>query len=312
LSGEFDNLVDAARADMSARPGLSLCEAWRDLDLAAIRRDLIKRLGQAGIDEAEIDTRYLMRHALRPDDLTAALAGEVLVSWQQVSELADLASARLQRQPLSQVLGTQPFWTLDLRVTPDVLTPRSDTEALVEAVLARWPENTTRVLDLGTGSGAILLALLSERGEATGVGVDLSRKALEVAQGNASICSLSDRACFVEGRWGNGLEPHAFDIVVSNPPYIVSDVLAGLAPEVRDYEPALALDGGDDGLDAYREIAGQLETLLAPGGLFALEIGYDQAQSVSGLLERAGLQQIECVTDLSGNDRVLLGRMSEL
>jgi release factor glutamine methyltransferase len=193
-----------------------------------------------------------------------------------------------------------------------VLTPRSDTEALVEAVLARWPINATRVLDLGTGSGAILLALLSERPDAHGTGVDLSRGALEIAQFNAQACGLSKRTRFVEGRWGAGLAPRSYDVVVSNPPYIETDVLAGLAPEVRDHEPALALDGGKDGLDAYRDIAAQLATVLVPGGLFAFEIGYDQALLVTDLLERAGQKQIECVKDLSGNDRVLLGRTSEM
>jgi release factor glutamine methyltransferase len=312
LSDEFDNLVNAAKADMASRPGLALCDSWADLDLASVRRDLIERLKLAGIDEAEVDARHLMRQALLPDDLAAALAGEVLVSWQQISKLADMASERIQRKPLSQVLGTQPFWTLDLKVTHNVLTPRSDTEALVEAVLARWSDGAKRVLDLGTGSGAILLALLSERPDAHGVGVDVSQEALDIARSNALACGLLTRARFVEGRWGAGFEPHVFDIVVSNPPYIETDVLAGLAPEVRDHEPALALDGGEDGLDAYREIIDQLARLLVPGGLFAFEIGYDQALSVTGLLERAGLKQVECVQDLSGNDRVLLGRTSEI
>jgi len=308
LSQTFDKLVQAAKADMATRPGLDLCEAWTSLDLAAVRKDLIARLLGVGINEAEIEARYLMRHALAPDDLNAALSGEVLISWQQIAALADLAAARLTRKPLSQVLGSQPFWTLDLKVTGAVLTPRADTETLVEAVLARCADKNLRLLDLGTGSGAILLALLSERDSWTGTGLDLSFEALDIARHNVVRCGLDDRARFVQGRWGETLEDHGFDIVVSNPPYIVRDVLAGLEPEVRDFEPSLALDGGTDGLDAYRDIIADLARLLIPGGLFAFEIGHDQGDVVSALAQQAGLTQIEVLKDLSGTDRVVLGR----
>jgi len=310
LSPSFDTLVDKAKADMSERPGLFLCEAWTSLDLGDVRKDLILRLREAGVEEAEIETRHLMRHALAPDDLNAALSGDVLVSWQQIAALADLAAVRLTRRPLSQVLGSQPFWTLDLKVSGDVLTPRSDTEALVEAVLARCDGDNLRLLDLGTGSGAILLALLSERESWTGLGVDLSSEALEIAGQNSVRCGLDERAQFFRGRWGTALEDHGFDIVVSNPPYIVREVLAGLEPEVRDFEPSLALDGGADGLDAYRDIISDMHRLLKPGGLFAFEIGYDQGQTVSALASDAGFDPIEIVQDLSGMDRIVLGRGS--
>jgi len=308
LSQTFDKLVEAAQADMATRPGLDLCEAWTSLDLAAVRKDLIARLLEAGIEEADIEARYMMRHALAPDDLNAALCGEVLISWQQIAALADMAAARLTRKPLSQVLGSQPFWTLDLKVTGDVLTPRADTETLVEAVLARCADKNLRLLDLGTGSGAILLALLSERDGWTGTGIDLSFEALDIARHNAVRCGLDERARLVQGRWGETLDDHGFDIVVSNPPYIVRDVLAGLEPEVRDFEPSLALDGGTDGLDAYRDIIADLARLLIPGGLFAFEIGHDQGEAVSALAQQAGLAQIDVLQDLSGMDRVVLGR----
>ena len=304
---DFDALARAATAEQSARPGLPLCRAWQGLGLAAIRRDLEQRLLAAGIDEAAIETRHLLTHILAPASLAEALADPALVSWQAVAELADLATARLQRKPLSQVLGSQPFWTLDLAVTPDVLTPRADTEALVEAVLARAVAPEARLLDLGTGSGAILLALLSERPGWCGLGVDLSATALKVASKNAETCGLAQRARFAQGRWGQGLGDAGFDIVVSNPPYIVSGVLAGLEPEVRDHEPALALDGGTDGLDAYREILADMPRLLRPGGLFALEIGYDQGEAVSALARVAGLVRIACLPDLAGHDRVVIG-----
>lgn len=302
-------MVDAAAETEAARPGLALSRAWQGMDLPAIRRDLVARLFEAGIDEAEIEARHLLTHVLAPASLAAALADPALSSWQKITHLADLATARLSRKPLSQILGSQPFWTLELAVTPDVLTPRADTETLVEQVLARETATGVRVLDLGTGSGAILLALLAERPGWSGLGVDLSPAALDVARRNAVRCGLDGRADFREGRWGAGLEDHGFDLLVSNPPYIVRHVLAGLDPEVRDHEPALALDGGEDGLDAYREIAADLSRLLKPGGLFAFEIGHDQGVPVSTIMSEAGGVDVTCQTDLAGNDRVVLGRM---
>lgn len=304
-------MVDAAAEAESARPGLALSRAWQGMDLPAIRRDLVARLLEAGIEEAEIEARHLLSHVLAPASLAAALADPALSSWQRITHLADLATARLSRKPLSQILGSQPFWTLELAVTPDVLTPRADTETLVESVLAEWPCEKASILDLGTGSGAILLALLAERPAWSGLGVDLSAAALEVARRNALRCGLDGRAAFREGRWGQGLEGQGFDVLVSNPPYIVRDVLAGLEPEVRDHEPAMALDGGEDGMDAYREIAAGLPSLLNPGGLFAFEIGYDQGASVSAIMRQAGGVDVTCRADLAGHDRVVLGRMPE-
>ncbi len=308
MGGSFDKLVEAAQSGFDAAAHKPLMEAWQGLSLADIRRDLTRRLEAAGIDEGADEARFLLNHVLAPASLAQALADPALFSWQQAENLAALAWRRLQRVPLSQVLGSQPFWTLDLAVTPDVLTPRADTETLVEAVLAEAGNGTARLVDLGTGSGAILLALLCERPDWTGIGVDLSGAALAVAQGNAIACGLETRARLLRGRWGEGLADSAADILVSNPPYIVSEVLAGLEPEVRDHEPALALDGGVDGLDAYREIIADLPRLLAPGGLFALEIGYDQGEAVSALASAAGLVAIGVKRDLAGQDRVVSGR----
>ncbi|WP_083634934.1 peptide chain release factor N(5)-glutamine methyltransferase [Maricaulis sp. W15] len=308
--GPFDTLVDAARFGFDAADHKPLLEAWQALSLADIRSDLAERLIAAGIDEGGDEARFLLNHVLAPASLAQALADPALFSWQQAERLAALSWRRLQRVPLSQVLGSQPFWTLDLAVTADVLTPRADTETLVEAVLSEAGVDAARLVDLGTGSGAILLALLSERPGWNGLGVDLSDSALIVASGNAERCGLANRARFLQGRWGAGLADASADILVSNPPYIVADVLAGLAPEVRDHEPALALDGGADGLDAYREIIRDLPRLLVPGGLFALEIGYDQGAAVSALAQASGLVGIAVKADLAGHDRVVIGRRS--
>lgn len=306
--GPFDTLVDTAKSRFDAAAHKPLLEAWQGLSLADIRADLRARLIAAGIDEGADESRFLINHVLAPARLSDALADPALFSWQAADQLAALAWRRLARVPLSQVLGNQPFWTLDLAVTPDVLTPRADTESLVEAVLTEVADRPVRLVDLGTGSGAILLALLSERKHWVGLGVDLSAAALAVANANAQRCGLTDRAVFAQGRWGGGLADGSVDILVSNPPYIVSDVLAGLEPEVRDHEPAMALDGGADGLDAYREIIADLPRLLVPDGLFALEIGHDQGTAVSALARDAGLAGVRVLPDLAGNDRVVLGR----
>jgi release factor glutamine methyltransferase len=295
MTGPFDKLVGDARAAFDKAPGKPLCEAWQGLGLADIRRDLVQRLLAAGIGEAEVEARHMLAHVLAPATLAEALADPALVSWQRVASLADLAWDRLARKPLSQVLGSQPFWTLDLAVTSDVLTPHGDAE----------------LLDLGTGSGAILLALLSERPGWRGTGIDLSDAALGVARGNAGRCGLANRTRFARGRWSDGLADAAFDIVVSNPPYIVSDVLAGLEPEVRDHEPAMALDGGADGLDAYRDIFRDVRRILKENGLLAVEIGYDQGAAVSALAQAAGLADVAVLRDLAGQDRVVIGYNGE-
>lgn len=308
MTDAFDKMVSDARAVFDASASKPLRDAWAELSLVEIRKDLIRRLREAGIDEAETDARILLAHCLAPASFAEAVADPALSSWQAISALADLSWDRLKRRPMAQILGSQPFWTLDFLVTADTLAPRPDTETLVEAVLKRRGEAPARVLDLGTGSGAILLSLLSERPAWTGLGVDLSAKALDVARRNARRCALDSRSNWAEMRWGTGLGDHGFDILVANPPYIKRDVLANLAPEVRDFEPALALDGGPDGLEAYRDIINDCRRLLLGGGLVALEIGYDQAGPVMALAQAAGLEAISCLRDLAGHDRVIIAQ----
>lgn len=222
--------------------------------------------------------------------------------------LAQLAARRLAREPVHRILGRRAFWTLDLAITPAVLDPRPDTETLVEAALAlAGPRRPARILDLGTGSGALLCALLVEWPEAIGIGVDRSIEACRVARRNAEVCGLGARALIVAGDWGAGLAG-PFDVVVSNPPYIPSDAIRGLDPEVRDHDPALALDGGADGLDAYRAIVPLAARLLGPGGLLAVEVGWTQAADVAELLVRAGLDDVGRRRDLGGRERVVSGR----
>ena len=310
MNTDFEKMVVDARTVFDASASKPLRDAWAELGLVEVRADLVRRLAEAGIREAETDARFLLAFVLAPASYAEAVADPVLCSWQQISHLAELAWDRIHRKPLSQVLGNQPFWTLELDVTGDVLTPRADTETLVEAVLKQAPGTIARVLDIGTGSGAILLALLSEKKAWRGVGVDVSELALEVAGRNARRCGLDDRAEFLQASWGRGLPARSFDILVSNPPYIRSSVMNTLDPEVRDYEPHLALDGGEDGLDAYRAILDEALVLVKPGGLLAFEIGFDQGEAVSTLLDGRGVSGITVLKDLAGHDRVVLGSLS--
>jgi release factor glutamine methyltransferase len=209
---------------------------------------------------------------------------------------------------VSHILGAKGFWKILLRVTPDVLTPRPETETLLDALLPEIPlQQPLRVLDLGVGSGAILLAILAERPSAVGLGVDVSEEALAVARENAANLGLASRTALMRGDWTAGLEPESFDVVVSNPPYIRSADIDRLDPEVRDYEPRIALDGGSDGLDAYRTLAPQILAVLRPGGLFGVEVGVGQATDVAALFSAAGGSSVIVRNDLGGRERVVWG-----
>ena len=206
---------------------------------------------------------------------------------EQEATLEDYLARREHREPVSHILGRKGFWKIMLKVTPDVLTPRPDTETVVEWVLRDFPEHAAgRVLDLGVGSGAILLSILAERPAAKGLGIDVSEEALAVARENAAHLGLAAALALLRGDWTAGLGDASFDLVVSNPPYIASHVIETLEPEVRDHEPRLALDGGADGLDAYRLLAPEILRVLKPGGRFAVEIGYDQKDGRRGPVPR--------------------------
>lgn len=272
--------------------------------------DLRARLAAAGIETPAFDARLLLEAAEGVSRLDILTDPRRAISAPGLQRLEALAARRAAREPLAYILGRQFFWTLELAVSPAVLTPRPDTETLVRVALELLPEGEGRqVLDLGVGSGAILLAILSERAGDTGLGVDASPAALEIAQANAEALGLAGRVHFAEGDWGAELAG-PFDLIVANPPYIEKGAIAALMPEVALYEPLLALDGGVDGLDAYRALLPDVARLLAPGGGFAVEIGRGQEAAVAALAAGAGLQVQGVRADLAGITRVVYGRLN--
>lgn len=265
-------------------------------------RAALSRLAAAGIPDAARDARHLLAHAMgvTPDRLTLHLPDPL--TPEAAARFETALRARERRQPVSQITGTRVFWGRNFRVTPEVLDPRPETECLIAAALER---PFTRVLDLGTGSGAILLTLLAECPAAIGLGTDLSAAALAVAQANADALGLASRARFLQSDWFTDV-PGRFDLIVSNPPYIAADEMPGLSPEVRDWEPHLALTPGGDGLDAYRAIAAGAPRHLAPGGRLMVEIGPTQGPAVSAIFMRAGFADPTILPDLDHRDRVVL------
>lgn len=269
--------------------------------------DAARRLRAAGIAAPEREARLLLRWA---SGLPAAVLGARLDEEAGPGEAERMdhgVAQRAGRRPLSHITGCRTFWGRDFTVTPDVLDPRPETEALVAAALERPFE---RGLDLGTGSGCLLLTLLAECPRATGLGTDASAAALAVARTNALRLRLADRADFLEADWLDGVTG-PFDLVVSNPPYISEAEISGLAPEVRDHEPRSALTPGGDGLAAYRAIAAGAGRVLAPGGRLLLEIGPTQAGAVGAILNRCGFRVAAPMPDLDGRDRVLAAMAEE-
>ena len=266
-----------------------------------------ERLMAVGIDTSRLDARLLLGEVLGLAPQQVFTRPQLELSAAEAERFDALVTRRLAREPISHLLGRRGFWTLEFKVTADTLDPRPDTETLIEAVLEGLPERgrPRRILDLGTGTGCILLTLLTELGFATGLGVDKSPAALEVARFNAQSLGLAERAQFQLGDWGQGLAG-GFDIIASNPPYIPDGEIDGLEPEVAAFEPRLALAGGADGLDCYRLLAPQMARLLVPGGLAALEVGMGQAEAVAALLSEAGLTIRGIKRDLGGVERCVL------
>jgi release factor glutamine methyltransferase len=284
----------------------------REASLGAALDHAAAALAKAGIGEPRRRARMLLAAAT---DLSAAeifACPERRLTPEQQARGAAMLARMAAHEPLSRIVGRREFWGLEFLLSADTLDPRPETETVVEAVLSRLPERgrACRFLDLGTGTGCLLLALLSEYPKACGIGVDIAPGAAVTARDNAVRLGIGGRARFVVGNWTAALTGR-FDAIVANPPYIERDAIASLPSEVRDYDPIRALDGGGDGLDAYRAIAADLPRLLPPGGLFAAEIGFGQAAAVAAILGQHGLRVEAIVPDLAGIDRAVAARRQD-
>jgi release factor glutamine methyltransferase len=279
----------------------------------AARRALAARLKSARIESAELDARTLIGAVLGLDLTGLIEAAARVVTQDESTHLEDFARRRLAGEPVARIIGFKEFWGLPLQLTPATLVPRPDTETVVEFALETWrseshPNPRPRIADIGTGSGAILLALLSEVQEAVGVGTDISLPALRTASSNAARLGLARRSRFVACNYAAALSG-MFDLLVSNPPYIRSAEIGNLPNEVRDYDPRGALDGGNDGLDAYRAIVPQAAGLLAPGATLVVEAGIGQSGAIEDLMVSAGLTlERPAKADLAGIPRAVAGR----
>jgi release factor glutamine methyltransferase len=279
--------------------------------VAEARRALAAKFRAAGLDTPDLDARILVGHALGLDHAALAAAAARSLGADENGAIAAMATRRLSGEPVARILGTKEFWSLPLRVDAATLLPRPETETLVEAALAAIDADgprsrQLRIADLGTGSGALLLALLSELPNASGIGTDTSFKALMVARDNARRLALT-RARFVACNMAAALRG-PFAVIVSNPPYIASGDIAALAPEVRDFDPRAALDGGPDGLDSYRAIAATAPALLIPGGALIVELGIGQAEPVAHIFAAAGLAPSPPHPDLNATLRAFVAR----
>jgi release factor glutamine methyltransferase len=278
--------------------------------IANARRTLTAGFRAASIDTAELDARALMCAALGLDltGLIASAARGLTVA--EIERLEDFAGRRLAGEPVARIIGTKEFWGLPLKLSADTLVPRPDTETVVALgldILRATTISRPRIVDLGTGSGAILLALLSELPNALGVGTDISQYALRTARKNAAALGLAGRAGFVACDYGAALSG-SFDLIVSNPPYVRSSDIAGLAREVREHDPHRALDGGEDGLSAYRRLIPEATRLLGIGGALVVEAGYGQSGRIQALMRAEGLTLSRSPkTDLAGIPRAIPG-----
>ncbi len=275
-----------------------------------VQRHLARVLEADGSEAGMMEARMILSAALGLDHAAFLRDQNEPIGPEAAILVLDMARRRMRHEPISRILGHREFFGLDFSVDSSVLDPRADTETLVESVIdavaSRWQAPLT-VLDLGTGSGALLPALLASFPRAFGLGVDCSEAACKIARKNLEILGFANRGAIVCGSWADAIA-RSFDVIVSNPPYIAHDAIAGLDPEVRDYDPHLALDGGADGYDAYRAIIPVLPYMLAPDGVVVFELGQKQGKVVKELLESAGLQVTETRRDLAGIERAISAR----
>ena len=282
------------------------------VSIVAVRRQLAHGFREGGIDTPELDARLLVGHALGLDHAALVTQSHRMLAGNETDAIAALAARRLAHEPVARILGRKEFWGLPFKLSADTLLPRPETETVVEAVLAMLEaegrrSQALRIADLGTGTGVLLLALLSELPNASGIGTDISSVALECARDNAAAFGLSSRASFIACDYGAALNGPV-DLLVSNPPYVARGDIAVLQPEVRDFDPRRALDGGPDGLDGYRAISSDARRLLAPNGILAVELGRGQLAAAMALFAAAGLAPGAAKHDLSGIFRALILR----
>lgn len=263
-------------------------------------------LAAAGIEEAELDARLLLEEICGTDRNTLLVHGDRNVTEEELAQYKEMLEKRSAHIPLQQIIGRQSFMGLEFYVDENVLIPRQDTELLVEEALQELHDGM-RILDMCTGSGCILLSLLKYSNDCEGIGADISEEALKVAERNRVQLGL-ENAAFIRSDLFEAVEGK-FDLLVSNPPYICSDVIDTLMPEVREHEPRQALDGSADGLHFYRRILAECRTYLKPGGILLFEIGYDQGEAVKRLMEENGFLEVEVKKDYGGLDRVVLGTL---
>jgi release factor glutamine methyltransferase len=281
-------------------------------DAHTILRMIALQLEQAGIETPELDARLLMQHALDMSREMLVASPDRSVSDAELERLQMIVSRRAAREPLAQIIGVKGFWRDDFIVTRDVLTPRPDSETLIEALLQQRPDRLQpyEILDFGAGSGCLLLSLLREYPNAKGTGIDQSEAALDIARQNAKRLGLQERTDFRRGNWGETLQTR-YDMIISNPPYIAELDFSALAPEVREYEPKTALTGGTDGLAAYRDLLPHLARCLKPSGISAVELGAGQACAVSEIAAETGLTVVATIPDLGGIDRALIIKITK-
>jgi release factor glutamine methyltransferase len=292
---------------MSAAPPMTAPARDEGATIGALLVEAIRTLAAAGIDAPRREARLLLATVLASD--AGAIIGnpDRVISALERGRFSALVARRATREPAARLLGHREFWSLDFALSPATLVPRPDSETVIEAVLARIGarDAALRLLDLGTGSGCLLLALLSELPCASGIGVDIAPEAALTARRNAGALGLGARAAFLAGTWATGIVGQ-FDVIVANPPYIPSGTIAGLTPEVACHDPRRALDGGPDGLDCYRALAPETARLLRKGGVAAFEFGAGQAGPVAALMRDARLAVIDIRRDLAGIERCLL------
>ncbi|PHR59754.1 MAG: protein-(glutamine-N5) methyltransferase, release factor-specific [Robiginitomaculum sp.] len=280
-----------------------------DPTLEVLRRQAVQALKSANIEGADVDARILLMHASGHDRSGLIACARDVVSDQVCEVFEAFIARRLKHEPVAYILGTQEFWSLIFKVNRHVLIPRPETEGVVGRGLEKiWGVETPRILDVGTGSGAILISLLNEREDASGIGVDISESALDVAKENAINIGVGDRCSFKKSSFLENID-EKFDIIVSNPPYITDEAMLSLAENVSKFEPHLALHGGVDGLDPYREILSGAPSVLNDNAFLVFEVGFDQGGLVRNLMAQAGFQDVSIEKDYAGHDRIVSGQI---